>query len=285
VELAITILLGMVGAVHHEHLAFQTKKQRNMAMQGLRARGLTIGSVDRPGDPGYHGSGQAIDVPAYPNFQRLGLPDNAEGERRLGAMVRGALWEIFGGAGANAPMSGPAFSMQRREQNTEFGVEEAQAEEKALKEIELRRLQNDLLKDVRATAIEVADAIGQVLPLEQLRLENQLLEQRNALLLQGAPDEIIEATERLTIAKAKSASIEAGLNSQIEKANKDQKALKKLLDEGKISQDGYNLAIANSNNQIKEYKDGLAETAEQAAGCHKRNTQERACSASKTPMR
>jgi tape measure domain-containing protein len=250
---------GHGGAVHHEHLAFQTKKQRNMAMQGLRARGLTIGSVDRPGDPGYHGSGQAIDVPAYPNFQRLGLPDNAEGERRLGAMVRGALWEIFGGAGANAPMSGPAFSMQRREQNTEFGVEEAQAEEKALKEIELRRLQNDLLKDVRATAIEVADAIGQVLPLEQLRLENQLLEQRNALLLQGAPDEIIEATERLTIAKAKSASIEAGLNSQIEKANKDQKALKKLLDEGKISQDGYNLAIANSNNQIKEYKDGLAE--------------------------
>lgn len=157
------------------------------------------------------------------------------------------------------PASGPAFSMQRREQGAEFGVEEAQAEEKALKQVELTRLQNDLLKDVRTTAIEVSDAVGQALPLEQLTLENQLLKDRNALMLQGAPEEFIQATEKLTIAKAKSASIEAALSSQIAKAIKDQKTLKKQLDDGTISQAGYNFGIANSNALIKEYNAGLAE--------------------------
>lgn len=52
------------GARYHEHLAFATREQRDAAMARLQAHGIRIGSVDRPGDPGYHGSGLAFDVPA-----------------------------------------------------------------------------------------------------------------------------------------------------------------------------------------------------------------------------
>ena len=183
-------------------------------------------------------------------YERSGI--KALGERQANAR---SVFARMGGA----PMSGPVFSMQRREQGAEFGVEEAQAEEKALKQVELTRLQNDLLKDLRTTAIEVSDAIGQVLPLEQLTLENQLLGERNALMLQGAPEEFIQATEKLTITKAKSASLEAALNSQIAKTREDQVKLKKQLDDGTISQDSYNIGITNSNALLKEYNVGLKE--------------------------
>jgi hypothetical protein len=52
------------GNNYHEHLAFKTQAERNAAIQKLQAAGIQVGSVDRPGDPGYHGKGLAIDVPA-----------------------------------------------------------------------------------------------------------------------------------------------------------------------------------------------------------------------------
>jgi len=52
------------GSNYHEHLAFRTQPQRNAAMALLRRNNIRIGSTDRPGDRGYHGSGLAFDVPA-----------------------------------------------------------------------------------------------------------------------------------------------------------------------------------------------------------------------------
>ena len=52
------------GNNYHDHLAFATKAERNAAIQKLQAAGIQVGSIDRPGDPGNHGKGLAIDVPA-----------------------------------------------------------------------------------------------------------------------------------------------------------------------------------------------------------------------------
>ena len=52
------------GNNYHEHIAFATQAESNAAIEKLTAAGIKVGSVDRPGDPGYHGKGLAIDVPA-----------------------------------------------------------------------------------------------------------------------------------------------------------------------------------------------------------------------------
>jgi hypothetical protein len=52
------------GDNYHDHLAFATTAERNAAIQKLQSAGIKVGSIDRPGDPGNHGKGLAIDVPA-----------------------------------------------------------------------------------------------------------------------------------------------------------------------------------------------------------------------------
>lgn len=52
------------GGNYHEHIAFATKAERDAAIRKLKANGIQVGSIDRPGDPGNHGKGLAIDVPA-----------------------------------------------------------------------------------------------------------------------------------------------------------------------------------------------------------------------------
>ncbi len=50
---------------YHDHIAFATPKDKDNAKKALLAAGIQTGSeyLDRIGDPGYHGSNQAIDVP------------------------------------------------------------------------------------------------------------------------------------------------------------------------------------------------------------------------------
>lgn len=52
------------GDNYHDHIAFATTAERNAAIKKLQAAGIQVGSVDRPGDPGNHGRGLAIDIPA-----------------------------------------------------------------------------------------------------------------------------------------------------------------------------------------------------------------------------
>lgn len=50
---------------YHDHIAFRTEADKERAKKALRDAGIVIGSEYRPGDPGYHGSNLAIDVPGY----------------------------------------------------------------------------------------------------------------------------------------------------------------------------------------------------------------------------
>ncbi len=88
---------GHGGKRYHEHIAFKTIEDKERAKAALRAAGFTIGSEYRRGDPGYHGSGLAIDVPFYPN-NRLGYSDDKKGEQRFSKDVRKIL-----GIGSSGP--------------------------------------------------------------------------------------------------------------------------------------------------------------------------------------
>lgn len=48
---------------YHDHIAFATEADKEKAKAALRAAGIQIGSEFRFGDPGYHGSNLAIDIP------------------------------------------------------------------------------------------------------------------------------------------------------------------------------------------------------------------------------
>jgi hypothetical protein len=119
------------------------------------------------------------------------------------------MWEVFGGAAsAGAPMSGPAFSVEKRSQKAEDEKVVAQREEDAVRTVALLRLNNELQASIKQSRAEIAEAVGAALPISQLELENQLLEQRNALVLQGASEEQIELEQNKAIAQSKSASVQ-----------------------------------------------------------------------------
>jgi tape measure domain-containing protein len=241
---------GHGGAVHHEHFAFQTTAQRDLAMRGLQARGITIGSVDRPGDPGYHGSRQAFDVPAYPNFQRLGLPDNAEGERRLGAMVRGALWEIFGGSGSG-PAGSPAVRAEIGNIRAEGGVEEAQ---NALRQAEELQKQVEQFAAAEISAYVDRFVIGTLQPIrdrtEAQRDELDVLKLRNRLLLEGADPAVIQLEEELLQLRKGQAAETTRLNAALKEA---QDRLKEATDSGDAS------AIAKATAEVQGLEAAIEE--------------------------
>ena len=79
------------GGNYHEHVAFTSQDEKEKAKQFLRGKGIATGSEYRPGDPGYHGVDQALDIPLYPNIQNFGLPDNRAGEEKFSAIFRRAM--------------------------------------------------------------------------------------------------------------------------------------------------------------------------------------------------
>jgi hypothetical protein len=85
------------GGNYHEHIAFATIADKERAKAALRAAGFVLGSEYRPGDPGYHGSNLAIDVPFYGQTRRYS--DNTAGEQKFSADVR----RILGLGGVSTP--------------------------------------------------------------------------------------------------------------------------------------------------------------------------------------
>ena len=79
---------------YHDHIAFKTKGDKELAKAKLRAEGIQIGSEYRPGDPGYHGSNLAIDIPGA---QWRGSGAIGQTEYKGSARVRNVLREFMGG--------------------------------------------------------------------------------------------------------------------------------------------------------------------------------------------
>jgi tape measure domain-containing protein len=113
-------------------------------------------------------------------------------------------------------LSGTAFSMARREQKTELSVEAAEAEQAELARRLLSTTETEFSKARDAARVAVAEMLGTVMPVEQLKLENQLLEERGRLMLQSIPEEVIQMEEDRFKAMAKGQQIQSALKTEIE---------------------------------------------------------------------
>jgi tape measure domain-containing protein len=185
------------------------------------------------------------------------------GVAAMGAHRQRALQMFFGGSMANVgavgPMSGPAFSVEKRSQKAEDEQVVAQREEDAVRTVALLRLNNELQASIKQSRAEIAEAVGAALPISQLELENQLLEQRNALVLQGASEEQIELEQNKAIAQSKSASVQEALRKAISEAESGLKSYDKRLADGAITQEVYDIAITGINDRLKMLRESLGE--------------------------
>lgn len=172
-----------------------------------------------------------------------------------GSFELGHLAGISTGAG---PVSGTAFSIEKREEAAANELVIATRQQEISQAATLVDLYNKLSVASEGLRVSFAEAIGTALPVSQMQLENDLLEQRNQLLLAGASEEEVEVQMRRSKAIAQTNSIQKLLNQTIEKATNDLTAYKKQLEDGKISQQVYDIAVANSNKQIRDAKDSVA---------------------------
>ena len=184
------------GANYHEHIAFASRAIRDDVVKMLRQNGIQVGSLDRPGDRGYHGSGQALDVPA--SQVPVGQEDALA--RRVRALVSA---HLGGTTGAPLPMSQrllpgadmPAFQPAPvRDVSGEGDI--AQARERynqAKEELKLIKQQNDELR--KFDREELAQKLTQGLIDQNDKLENNAkeLQLRNRLIMEGASSSVIEA--------------------------------------------------------------------------------------------
>ena len=149
---------GHGGVNYHEHLAFQTRAQRDLAMRALQAEGIQIGSVDggRHAPRSYHYSGQAFDVPAAQ------VPVGQE--RNLSVRVRKILAQAgFTGKGLEGISGTPKSA-------TELGADLAEKELAAAQKAAKQRA--DELNTYRETSRQQAADIKD--KTEQMQLQRAL---------------------------------------------------------------------------------------------------------------
>jgi tape measure domain-containing protein len=172
----------------------------------------------------------------------------------------------LGGRRQAAPVSGARQSIVRAEQGAEFSVELAEMERANVLAIELGKVVNGARVDLEQTRALLAQQVGEIFPVEQLRLDAQLLKERNALLLQGAPEEYIQAREQMTRADiAGSLQIET-YTARIEALGKEEKTLKKEVEAGGDAQAVHEAQLKGVQERLALYKAELkAITAQQAA--------------------
>jgi tape measure domain-containing protein len=214
------------GANYHEHIAFASRAIRDDVVKMLRQNGIQVGSLDRPGDRGYHGSGQALDVPA--SQVPVGQEDALA--RRVRALVSA---HLGGATGAPLPMSQrllpgadmPAFQPLApganaalvRDVKGEGDIAQARERLKqAEKELALIKDQTGELR--KFDRIEFTQKLTQGLIDQNQELENNAkeLQLRNRLTMEGVSSNVIEAELQKAKIYQDQALVIAGLKEGID---------------------------------------------------------------------
>lgn len=194
------------GGNYHEHIGTTSKGVRDQLTRGLESRGIYVGSRNdgRHSPNSLHYADRAIDIPAYPNLGRMGLPDNRTGEEALSQRVRDAVSEILGGGaggGAGGVMSDTTLGEMTKagrivQLESEIRNLEVQIDSTSQKLQGLLGAQGTLNADDAQTAINNVTSLFRE-QAESLNLGNEQLAQRNELLRGRAGPEALEASAAL----------------------------------------------------------------------------------------
>jgi tape measure domain-containing protein len=164
------------------------------------------------GQHGHSGDGRSLDL-FVPKGTKVpvGLGD----VRNTGG--RGGVTGVLPGSGqswvghldprskSGGKMSSAAFSMKTKAQKETFDLQQAQASQLAAQELSNLKIRNATQLAIEKTATLIKNNIDSIYPIEQQKLENQLMKIRNDLQLQGMPSELIDYEERKTKAQMEGA--------------------------------------------------------------------------------
>jgi hypothetical protein len=155
------------------------------------------------GQHGHSGDGRSLDL-FVPKGTKVpvGLGD----VRNTGG--RGGVTGVLPGSGqswvghldprskSGGKMSSAAFSMETKAQKETFDLQQAQASQLAAQELSNLKIRNAAQLAIERTATLIKTNIDSIYPIEQQKLENQLMRIRNDLQIKGMPSELIDFEEK-----------------------------------------------------------------------------------------
>ncbi|MFZ9327681.1 MAG: tape measure protein, partial [Polynucleobacter sp.] len=233
------------GGNYHEHIAFASRAAAEEAYNKLISSGVQVtefmgkSPIGRHTPGSAHYSGLAFDVPAaqVPVGQEKALTSRVQ--------------SILGFPGA-APMAtgGMPASRQRAELNKDYNAAlAAQTAINAKEKENLETKHQQKLAVMELTAL-IKEYVASIAPVEEQKLENELLQQRINLISSGKFGEALATEEKIMEAREKAAL-------GVQKANQVIADNNKLVEEGKITADQAAEANGIQAQKIKELETAL----------------------------
>lgn len=174
--------MGILGGSDAEALLKTTDMERKLRATGAFGNQL-FGPIS---DPYGHGAGKG--------GQNIHLHIPTPGGK---VAVNPALANLMAlGVGAAGPLSSKQFSMQSRATAESRDLEISQAKEQANLEIQRVQVQKEIGASIQRTAAIIRENLANIYPVQQQKLEIDLMKQRNQLQLQGMPQEVIDYMEK-----------------------------------------------------------------------------------------
>jgi murein DD-endopeptidase MepM/ murein hydrolase activator NlpD len=176
-----------------------------------------------------------------------------------------AFLQLGGQRQAVRPVSGARNTIVNAAQEAEYSVETAQIERTNEAMRQLQKSINGTALDLGELKARLREDLAEAFPVEQLRLEQSLLKQRNQLLLEGAPEEYIQAREQITRSEQDAALMAAQYESKIRELSEREAAYQELVKEGGTNQAVYKVELQGVQDRLAAYREQLEKlTPEQA---------------------
>jgi len=167
--------------------------------------------------------------------------------------------------GSAAPVSGARNTVVNAAQEAEYSVEIAQIEQanEAMRQLQIAIKGTAL--DSEELKARLRENLAEAFPVEQLQLEQSLLKQRNQLLLEGAPEEYIQAREQITRSEQDAALMAAQYESKIDELSTTEAYYLARVKEGGANQARHKVELQGVRDRLAAYREQLEKlTPEQA---------------------
>jgi hypothetical protein len=224
------------GGNYHEHLAFVSRQAAEEAYKKLTSAGIQVtefkgkSRVGRHTPGSAHYEGLAFDVP--------GAQVPVGRERELTARVQSTL-----GIGGARPAPVPAS--RKRDIIADQKVQIEQAKQSAT----ARQAEAKAIKDAE---IALADFVATATPVEEQKLQNDLLKRKTELMMQGYSDSAVDQAMKFAEAEYK-VNFALKLNEELQKKGKrtkeDAEAITKQMTEGLTA---YSSALKENSIQLRD---------------------------------
>jgi hypothetical protein len=162
---------------------------------------------------------------------------------------------------AGVRQSSPVFSMQTKEQKEGFDLVKEQAKAATASTLAQLDIQNKLKEAYVQTATVIKANIDNIFPVEKQKLDVQLQQMRNNLLMQGMPQEYIDYEEKRTAAMEEGAMALDVMKTNLGAAEAELKVYQDAVAKGTVLTVEQSANVTRLTGEIAAYKDGIASAA------------------------